>query len=303
MEELSKARAELDRFVKDAKADRGKAATLHKEAEALHDEVSRLKTEAEADRKTISEYQAEGTEKVAAIRETAANAGKLKTAIEGYQPQFDQFQAQLDTRNKTFTEGKNEQDRLLKKLGEIETDIETLRNHAEGMLQGATVAGLASSFGETRDKLTKELKIARRMFYLSIAIMFIAALPLVDYVIPVFGLFTNVHRTATAEPLAKFVEVIVRALLLLPAAWFVRFAAVRHAALFKLREHYVYKYSVASSVEGFKKQAEPYKDEIAAATFFELTFNPATRMDDKVQEARHPNPAMEWVMQKITGKK
>lgn len=90
-----------------------------------------------------------------------------------------------------------------------------------------------------------------------------------------------------------------RALLLLPAAWFAKFAATRHAALFRLKEHYAYKYSVASSVEGFKKQAEQFKDGIAAATFFELTFNPAERMEAKGHEERHPNPVMEWFMKKL----
>lgn len=77
--------------------------------------------------------------------------------------------------------------------------------------------------------------------------------------------------------------------------------AVRHDRLFKLREHYAFKYSVASSVEGFKKQAPDLKEAIAAAAFFELTFNPATAMGTGADEARHPNPAMERVMKKLGG--
>ena len=73
----------------------------------------------------------------------------------------------------------------------------------------------------------------------------------------------------------------------------------RHAALFRLKEHYAFKYSVASSVDGFKQQAVPYEDEIAAATFFELTFNPADRMEGKGVEERHPNPIIDKVMEKL----
>ena len=78
----------------------------------------------------------------------------------------------------------------------------------------------------------------------------------------------------------------------------VNFSGIR-TALFRLKEHYAYKYSVASSVDGFKKQAEPYQDAIAAVTFFELMDNPARRMDAQGSEERHPNPAMEWLMKKL----
>jgi hypothetical protein len=85
----------------------------------------------------------------------------------------------------------------------------------------------------------------------------------------------------------------------MPGIWLVRFTASRHERLFRLREHYAYKYSVASSVEGFKKQAPELEQGIAAAAFHELTFNPATRMDANSAESRHPNPVMEWVMKKL----
>ena len=94
-------------------------------------------------------------------------------------------------------------------------------------------------------------------------------------------------------------QVLIRALLLVPFAWLAKFAAARHATLFRLREHYAYKYSIAASVEGFKKQAPSLQDEIAAAAFRELTFNPADRMDSKSQESAHPNPVVDWIMRKL----
>jgi hypothetical protein len=97
-------------------------------------------------------------------------------------------------------------------------------------------------------------------------------------------------------------QIAARALLLIPGIWLVRFAGARHERLFRLREHYAYKYSIASSVEGFKKQAPDMEQAIAATAFYELTFNPATRMDSTSTEARYPNPAMEWVMKKLGSK-
>jgi hypothetical protein len=96
-----------------------------------------------------------------------------------------------------------------------------------------------------------------------------------------------------------FVEAMIRVILILPAAWLTKFTAARHASLFKLRENYAYKYSVAMSVDGFKRQAKGYENEIAAATFFELRFNPAEKLDAKGAAVEHPNPVLEWVMNKI----
>ncbi|WP_152977823.1 hypothetical protein [Bradyrhizobium pachyrhizi] len=67
-----------------------------------------------------------------------------------------------------------------------------------------------------------------------------------------------------------------------------------------LREHYAYKYSIASSVEGFKQQSpEQYKDYVALIAFNELTFNPATQMEAKGSETKHLNPLLDAAMKKM----
>lgn len=277
---------------------------LRKQASELQAETDRLKTEADKDRKTISEYTSESTDKVTTIRSTAEQADQLKGAVQEYQSQFDQFQSQLDLREKTLKEGHVEQNRLIEKLREIETEINRLNSQAEDMLTGATVAGLASSFGTARDALSDELTSARRVFYLAICVLFIAVFPLVVYVLPgltsIFPALSSIGPASQETSTPEFLgQVLIRALLLLPAAWLAKFAAARHAVVFRLKEHYAYKYSVASSVEGFKKQAEPFKDEIAAAAFFELTFNPANTMETKAHEERHPNPVMDRLMKRL----
>lgn len=90
-----------------------------------------------------------------------------------------------------------------------------------------------------------------------------------------------------------------RIIILVPAAWFVSFAARRHASLFRLREHYAYKYSMAVSVEGFKKQAPEFASAIAATVLEELAFNPAERMDAKPQDGNSPAPALNYLLNKL----
>ncbi|MEX2488000.1 MAG: hypothetical protein WD356_00575 [Pseudomonadales bacterium] len=297
-------RAQLAKLSEKARADRSELAELRKQCGPMRDEIERLKTESEKDRKTLSEYSTEGTQSITAIRGTTEQAEQLKTQVDNYSAGFENFQKRLDQREKTIREGSAKQDQLLEAITDIEKKITELNKQAEAMLSGATVAGLAGSFGKLRDDLSGELKWARGVFYFAIFILFLSVVPLAAYVIPglgeVLSLSSGEAHPQSASATELIGQIVARALLLLPAAWFAKFAAARHAALFRLKEHYAYKYSVASAVEGFKKQAEPYKDEIAATTFYELTFNPAERMDAKSPaEDRHPNPAMEWLMKKV----
>ncbi|MCK1600820.1 hypothetical protein IVB02_05140 [Bradyrhizobium sp. 166] len=148
---------------------------------------------------------------------------------------------------------------------------------------------------------------------MSITLLIVLTLPIAIYVFPGLQILLKQITGMSFDPLLPksmadhtpfetIAQIAARALLLVPGIWLVRFTAARHERLFRLREHYAFKYSVASSVEGFKQQAPEMKDAIAAAAFFELTFNPATRMDAGSIEARYPNPIMEWVMQKLQKK-
>ena len=295
--EVQKTQANLSQLVAGQEKAQKQVQSLRKQADVLKEELDRLKTEGEKDRKTITEYTEESTQKVTAIRTTNEQAEQLQAAVQNYQSTFDVFQNELERRETTFKTGKEQQEKLIEELNRIKEDTKELTKNAEGMLTGSTVAGLAGSFGELRDKLGKEVEGARRTFYIAVFLLFLSMLPLLIYVFPWSGSMSATN--GEADPIKFFGQIIVRALLLLPAGWFAKFAATRHAVLFRLKENYAYKYSVASSVDGFKKQAEPFKDAIAATTFFELTFNPADRMEGKGHEERHPNPAMEWLMKKL----
>ena len=303
LEQVHASLAQLSNVTKEARADRRKIADLLALSGPRRDEIERLKTESEKDRKTLAEYTSEGTQSITSIRATTEQAEKLRAAVDKYTATFDSFQEELGQREQTIQQGNERQGELLQSLVETEKKIQGLNQRAEAMLSGATVAGLAGSFGKLRDNLSTELGKARWVFYLAIALLFLSVIPLAAYVIPGLGELLSLSSAAAHAPTAStpdlIGQILARALLLLPAAWFAKFAAGRHVALFRLREHYAYKYSVASSVEGFKQQAAPFKDAIAATTFFELTFNPADRMDAKGQGDRHPSPAMEWIMKKL----
>jgi hypothetical protein len=245
-----------------------------------------------------------------AIRTAQSDAAALTTATSDYQAQFKKFDEQLTGREHRFTQENEELDRLKKDLAERSSEIETLIGQSEGMLRGATNVGLAAGFSDLQGKINNELTSARRSFYVSISILLVLSFPIALYVFPfaneflksILGLDTSavVPRAAAGANTPEVIaQVLARALLLVPGIWLVRFAAARHERLFRLREHYAYKYSIASAVEGFKRQAPELEQGIAAVAFHELTFNPANRMDANSDETRYPNPLMEWFMKKL----
>jgi hypothetical protein len=286
---------------------------LHEMAQSSLNELQRTGVEGQTDRKTIAEYAAEATNRLAEVKAAEERATALQVTVANYQAQFDAFDKELTARNKRFEDETAEYAVIRDRLVAQEATAKNLTDESESLLRGATNVGLASSFSKLQSQIEKELTWARWGFYLSIFLLVVLSIPIALYVFPAplqillksLGLNvdlalpkSNIETHRTTEVLA---QIAARALLLVPGIWLVRFSGARHERLFRLREHYAYKYSVASSVEGFKKQAPELQQGIAAAAFYELTFNPATRMDVNSTEARYPNPAMEWVMKKLGG--
>ncbi len=295
--------SELKKFRMDAEKHIKEVSGFRETAKDIYAEVENLKNQSLANKKTLSEYEHEGTQSLTSIRATLKDAEKLKVAVDSYSADFDNFQKKLNEREEKIKTGNEKQEKILNEISESNIKIGELNDKAESMLSGATVAGLAGTYESIRKDLSKELERARWVFYFSIFVLFVSVIPLVLYAVPglnewIFN-FSNEAVLKEASAWEIIAQVLARALLLIPAAWFTKFSAARHSTLFKLKENYAYKYSVAASVEGFKKQAEEFQDEIAATTFFELTFNPANRMDGHDQSDRHPNPCMERIMKKF----
>ncbi|MBX3446942.1 MAG: hypothetical protein KF765_09305 [Parvibaculaceae bacterium] len=280
-----------------------KLAEKDSEIRGILDELSRLKSDGAADRKTISDYLAEVTQQKAAVQAVHDEARSLKETVENYKATFDQFQKQLNDREKTFSQGTEKLTSLVAKFNDQQKSVANLISKSEEMLSSATVSGLATNFSTMTEKLTKELGQARLAFYVGIVFLTVSAIPLLAFVLlpilaPFFGeISTDVvaaakqHGTDGAtNPWQYLGQVIARIAILLPAAWFVSFAAIRHSSLFKLREHYAYKYSMAVSVQGFKLQAPNYDQEIAALVLEQLAFNPADTLASSkdAKETRAP---------------
>lgn len=256
------------------------ASSSSQEIESIERKLTKMYQSCVEINQTFEETSEELSGTVDTISNTSKTASELKQQVIAYQGEFEQFQVSIDTHKESLLQGQREQERLLNEISEIENQITEKNNQASNMLANATVAGLAASFGATRDNLNKELTWARRVFYGSIFVLFMLSVPMILYVIPGLTIGGSMYENGSSGFGEIVSQLFARATILLPGILFVAFASRRHSSLFRLREHYVYKYNMAASVEGFKQQAPEISGAIAGTTFYELlTHNPADTMD------------------------
>lgn len=318
---IANRRSELDGLSKElsAMSTEGKSLLISareasKQAIVSKEEIEKFKEGADKDRKSISEFAGEGSQRLDSIKAVQKNAEELSSAVSGYQATFAQFQKDLDSRNKNYETQKQSYEGLKKQLDSLSTNVSSLISQAEDMLKGATTSGLAASFSKKQHVTNSELGFARFTYYVSIALLVFLTLPVFIYSLPreltlpviakifPFDPTLIVPHEITHDYYQYGVRLLARGIFLIPGLLFVRFASSRHERLFRLREDYAYKYSIASSVDGFKKQAEQYADEIAASAYFALTYNPAEKMDPKGEDAKMVNPLLERVIAKLEGR-
>ncbi|MDQ2077786.1 hypothetical protein [Marinimicrobium sp. ABcell2] len=257
-----------------------RAENSSKKTQGFEEELSKLYQSCIEVRKHFTDEKESLSEAAQEIRSTCSTARGLEQEVSSFQEKFEEFRSNIEAHQKSLRTGQAEQERILKEISLIEEQITDKNTQASSMLANATVAGLAASFGATRDKLNIELTEARRVFYISIVALFLLSIPMILYIIPGVTFGGSVYESESNGFGSIVGQLVARASILLPGILFVAFASRRHASLFRLREHYVYKYNMAASVEGFKQQAPEMSGAIAGTTFYELlTRNPADAMD------------------------
>lgn len=243
-------------------------------AEAVFSKIQALQQETEREASNINNL-------IAQIKNVGASAGTLEQQIIGYQSKFDAFQSQLDSRLKMFLEFETKTKQAEKENQQRESEIDRLISKADTMIRGATTAGLSKSLEDTRDLYSKRMYWARIGFFFSIAFISISAFPLVGHLLP--GLFGNWGPAVSEQTLNSKFGVIGKIFLLLPATWLTVFFTKSFAEFFHLEREYAHKAALAKSVEGFKREAPKYEEEITTSVFGEILNNPS--------KGKFPEPA------------
>jgi hypothetical protein len=260
------------------------------EVDKLAADVQAAQEKAQIDQGQITASLNEAQAKIAVIRETAQAAASLQTQVSSYAAEFAGFQKSLDTMLDQHAVFVKEMEDSRARNQEREAEIDRLTQKSESMIQGATTAGLGDSLEKTRKLYEDRMGGARLGFLFSVALLLICAMPLLAQLFP--GLFVGWLPVAPAPAPATgggadaFIALLGKLVLLFPATWVTSFFSKSYAECFHLEREYAHKAALARSVEGFKKQAPKYEEEITTAVFFEVQANPSKQAAP--DPAEHP---------------
>lgn len=270
-------------------AEREKAAqdTLT-QAETALAKLRELQQQANTDSSSVSSL-------VEQIKTVGSNAEKLEALVNGYASKFEAFQKELDERNREFLQFQAESKETKKENEAREGEIARLTAHADSMISGASTAGLAKSLEDTRKRYEGRMNAARQGFKWSVAFLVLSAIPLAAHLLP--GIFGDWFPKVTEANHSSWCGVLGKVLLLVPATWLTGFYTKTFADFFHLEREYAHKAALAMSVDGFKRQAPKYEEEITAEVFMEIRNNPAK--GQAVEAASHP---LYDVLAKVVGK-
>jgi hypothetical protein len=250
---------------------------LMSRAETVFSKLQALQLETEKEAASVVSLTAQ-------IKTTGASADTLEQQITSYQSKFDAFQSQLDNKLRLFSDFENFTIQADQRNKEREGEIDRLTEKADTMIRGATTAGLSKSLEDTRELYSKRMFWARIGFFVSIIFMTISALPLSAHLLPgVFGIWSPAVSEAAQN--SKF-GVLGKMFLLLPATWLTVFFTKSFAEFFHLEREYAHKAALAKSVEGFKREAPKYQEEITSSVFGEILNNPSKGKSP--EPANHP---------------
>lgn len=289
---LETLRSEADALRKKAEQLDAQAATVTK----TQGEAQRLTAEIEKAKKTAEENEQKILASSASAEEARSKAASVDAQVQAYHDKFIAFEQALEGREQAVKSGQAGLSALEESLKKKDEEADTIIAKAKKMLGGATIAGLSETYHNKVVSIDKQLFWSRVGFYASMIFLFLSvlvALNLTNF----WGLITGAIPpipepqagvSATTIAVRTFASLGSRALVVLPSLLLAGFAAHRHSALFRLREEYSHKETMAVSVQGFKEQAPEYQEPIAAAVFQELLTNPAVSMENKMPK-RKPN--------------
>jgi hypothetical protein len=249
--------------------------------------IDALSVKSQSDSQKISTTQLEMDVKLKEAENTISSIGSVNLEAIDISSRISKIKPNLISFDSTIAD----YDKKVSGLINLNTEAE-LKNHnrekiidaitqkADTMLKGATVAGLAQSFDETFKSYRKQAGAAMWVFYFSILLLAGATVPNILYLI----------KSADQNHLIDFPGILARFIIAPPALIFVWFTSRRYSALFALQREYAHRSTIAKAVDGFKREAPNYEQEIAHAVFITLQENPAVRHhksekddDDKFQ--------------------
>jgi hypothetical protein len=263
-------------------------------------EIEAIKARASQSRDDIEAKNNQSIELNEITKGIHTQAEQLKSVVNGYQDSFDAFQKQLDWRNEQFAKGQAEQAKILNEMIDIRKETQRLQDRSREVLGEATMTGLTESFAREMNSAKWQLFRMQVLFFFSVVFLLASAgvvlnaFPWLETWIRPIRLEPPSNATPYTMGLFHFVNLLNKAILLVPALFLLGFAAKRYAEVFRIKTLYTYKYTIAASLPGFKIEAPAHAEAITAAAFKELLVNPRdTDISQKEKAPKEENSFLE----------
>lgn len=167
---------------------------------------------------------------------------------------------------------------------EQSTTYKTLLDEIEGLIPGATSAGLATAYKEMKDKFDTPIRNFSIIFYFALALLFILAFV---FITDDFGLW-YINFVKIDEPKLLLNNLFFKLPILLPVLWLAIFASKRRSEDRRLQQEYAHKEALAKSYESFRYQIdalktddEQLKKQLLERSIAAIAFNASITLDGK----------------------
>lgn len=274
----------------------GEGATLLEQLKVLHEgsthlnkQVQDLLAAAGEQKIAVDNNAAEVTQKLALVREVSKDADTLQQRVTSFSSQFQAFDEQMKSRLQQFSDFEAATKEAARLSSERDKKIDGLIEKADTMIRGATTAGLSKSLEDTKDLYEKRLEQTQKYFLWSVAFLLLSALPIAGQLVP--GPWQQWFAPATqgvVNSSSPWLAALGKLILVIPGTWATAFFASNYAELFHLSREYAHKAALAKAIDGFKREAPSYEEEIVGSVFMEIQDNPGSRKAPSAATPQNP---------------
>lgn len=266
--------------------------------EQVNKQIVGLLAASTSQKTAVDENAAEVTQKLAQVREVSKDSDTLQQRVAGFSSQFEAFDAQMKARLESFSNFEISVQVAQRINDEQEKKIAELIDKADTMIRGATTAGLSKSLEDATNLYEKRLQRTQWFFLASVTFLLICSLPIAAQLIPgPWQRFFAPLQTGNIDSPVLWLSGIGKLILIIPGTWATAFFASNYAELFHLSREYAHKAALAKAIDGFKREAPKYQEEIVGSVFMEIQENPGSR---KAPSAAIPqNPVSKKFLEKV----
>jgi hypothetical protein len=219
-------------------------------AETQAKAASKAAADASSAQESATKSSAEATRLAAAASEEQGATSAASTEIQALLAQARAAEGDLDKVLSHIAKSDEIAIDHEKRVEVLTTELQTLIERVEGLLPGATSAGLASSFNKQRSRFTGPQKQWFRTFIGCIGLLVVLAIPTFLTAVGLRG--SPADLTWNAE----WLRLALRLPIVLPIIWLAIYAGRNYMMSLRMEEDYAYKEAISTAFEGYKREME-----------------------------------------------